>query len=267
MGRKLIIPMVAVACFMFARINADDQPQIGKEYNPPGIKGGPMLYVPEGEFIMGDYDEDSHFTSRPSRKVYLDEFYIDKYEVTNAEFNKCARLGPCWDSDVFRYKGLDGATQPVVGVSWYQAKDYCEWVGKRLPTEAEWEKAARGANGRLYPWGEKVSCDLANYQRCGYDKTTPVGSYPAAVSPYGALDMAGNVEEWTFDWNDERYHYSTPDRNPIVKVSPERVPINMRRVTRGGSWTSEHDYVLRASYRSSRQPISRMNFIGFRCAK
>jgi len=239
----------------------------GGEEHPPGTRGGPMVLVPAGEFIMGDDDEDSHFSSRPSRKVYLDKFYIDKYEVTNAEFNKCARSGPCWNSDVFRYKGFGGPTQPVVGISWYQAKDYCEWVGKRLPTEAEWEKAARGTDGRLYSWGNKISCDMANYKRCGHLKSRPVGSYPMAVSPYGALDMAGNVGEWTFDWSDDRYHYNTPNRNPVVTVSPERVPMNMRRVTRGGAWISEYGYVLRASYRSDWPPISRMNFIGFRCAK
>jgi len=237
------------------------------EKHPPGTRGGPMVFVPAGEFIMGDDDEDSHFTARPSRKVYLDEFFIDKYEVTNTEFNKCARSGPCWGSDVFRYKGFEGSTQPVIGISWYQAKDYCEWVGKRLPTEAEWEKAARGADGRLFPWGNKISCSMANYKRCGHDKTTPVGSYPAAASPYGALDMAGNVGEWTFDWSDEAYHKNTPDRNPVVTVSPENVLMNWRRVTRGGSWRAEFGYVVRSSYRSDWQPISRNDFIGFRCAK
>ena len=154
-----------------------------------------MVHVPAGWFIMGSNEYDDE---KPRRRVYLDGFYIDKYEVTNARF-RSAGMTP----DTNYGSKFGGSSQPVVGVTWHQAKAYCEKAGKRLPTEAEWEKAARGADGRKYPWGN--SWDASKLINSG-GKTHPVDrSYNTHESPYGAVDMAGNVWEWVNDRYNTRY--------------------------------------------------------------
>ena len=209
-------------------------------------KVGDMVLIPEGWFIMGSNDGDED--ERPVHKVHLDAFWIDKYEVTNTQFKKF-RSG--WRSH------SDNADHPVVNVSWYDARDYCKWAGKRLPTEAEWEKAARGTDEKTYPWGEGISSTKANY---GSGETTPVGSYPAGVSPYGAYDMAGNVWEWVNDWYDEDYYQSSPSHNPRGPSYGDT------RVLRGGSWFNFTNY-LRAAIRSFDNPSYTNFLIGFRCAR
>jgi len=179
---------------------------------PPTLTPLPtMVYVPAGEFIMGSDEGDSD--EQPVHTVYLDAFYIDKYEVTNAQYRRCVEAGAySLPHSTDRYTDPNYAEYPVVYVDWYQAEAYCRWAGKRLPTEAEWEKAARGTEGRIWPWGNafdgsKVnSCDKNcpyDYNDAsvddGYADTAPVGSYPAGASPCGALDMAGNVWEWVAD--------------------------------------------------------------------
>ena len=221
-------------------------------------KVGEMVRVPAGEFTMGSDNGDSD--EKPVHRVYLDEFYIDKFEVTNEEYAKCVDAGSCSENP--KYDEFTDQRQPVVGVDWNQADTYCKWAGKRLPTEAEWEKAARGTDGRTYPWGEEIDCTMANYDNCGHNKTKPVGSYPSGASPYGAMDMAGNVWEWCADWYDNNYYCNSPSRNPTGPTSGKY------RVLRGGSWLDLEGYrYLRTSARDRVGPSNRLSFIGFRCAR
>jgi serine/threonine protein kinase/formylglycine-generating enzyme required for sulfatase activity len=232
---------------------------------PPG-----MVYVPAGEFIMGSDEGDSH--EQPVHTVYLDAFYIDKYEVTNAQYRKCVEAGACDAPSPTYYDDADYAQHPVVLVSWDDAHDYCRWAGKRLPTEAEWEKAARGKDRQVYPWGNTFDGSKLNFcdKNCshswkdasvddGYTHTAPVGSYPAGASPYGALDMAGNVREWVADWYDQGYYSQSPYRNP---KGPES---GQERVVRGSSWITSED-TIRAAFRG--HVTNRGDdALGFRCAR
>jgi formylglycine-generating enzyme required for sulfatase activity/predicted Ser/Thr protein kinase len=223
----------------------------------PGAPPG-MVYVPAGEFIMGSDEGDSD--EQPVHTVYLDAFYIDRTEVTNAQYRACVEAGAC---DALRYTtyydNADYAQHPVVYVNCDDAEAYCRWAGKRLPTEAEWEKAARGTDGRTYPWGEGIDCDHAQYDECD-GETVPVGSKPKGASPYGALDMAGNVLEWVADWYDSGYYSQSPARNPPGPDSGEY------RVLRGGSWYYSQRHAA-CTFRD-RNYSRRRNFnVGFRCAR
>lgn len=162
--------------------------------------GVEMVLVPEGEFTMGSDIGPS--VEQPAHKVFLDTYYIDKFEVTNVQYKVCVEEGVCEQpTDATNFNNSDYAQHPVVWVDWNMARTYCEWRGARLPTEAEWEKAARGTDGRTYPWGEKLDSTYANYGK-RINNTTSVGEYPKGVSPYGAYDMAGNVWEWVDSWYD-----------------------------------------------------------------
>jgi formylglycine-generating enzyme required for sulfatase activity len=223
------------------------------------IDGAEMVYVPAGEFVMGS---DRSKTEQPVHTVYLDAFWIDRTEVTNAGYRKCVEVGTCSQPrDTGWYNDPNRAEHPVVWVDWYQAKTYCEWAGKRLPTEAEWEKAARGTDGRTFPWGEGIDCDHAHYSGCPwtFGETAPVGSKPAGASPYGALDMTGNVWEWVADWYDPDYYSQSPDRNPPGPASGET------RVLRGCSWNSRGPITWRFADWS--HPTSAGNDAGFRCVQ
>jgi formylglycine-generating enzyme required for sulfatase activity len=204
---------------------------------------GPMMLVPAGEFIMGF----SFGTPRegPQRLVYLDAFYIDKYEVTNDQFRKAGMTATTGGEFNDPYK-------PVVVLTWFQARDYCAKVGKRLPTEAEWEKAARGTDGRPYPWGSNPWVAYAEESlKTGWSED--VGKYPSALSPYGAYDMLGNVSEWVADWYQKDYYRQAPERNPKGPSSGKN------RVLRSGS--------RRITFRDSHGPSFSAFQIGFRCAK
>lgn len=215
-----------------------------------------MVYVPAGTFIMGsDHGKESE---QPAHEVFLDAFWIDRYEVTNAQYALCVADGQCanpgertsMSRDVY-YKSEEFANYPVIYISWYQAQNYCEWAGGSLPTEAQWEKAARGTDARKYPWGDDTpTCDLTNYIDpagiCVGD-TIAVGSYPEAVSPYGAMDMAGNVAEWVLDWYSEEFYAYGPLINPEGPFGGEYKGV------RGGSW-GDGPFSIRSAFRDWMYP-------------
>ena len=216
-----------------------------------------MVYVPEGVFLMGSI----HNAKEPQHKVYLDAFWIDQTEVTNARYKRCVDAGACLPPSNSRsatrdryYSSPEFDDYPVVCVDWHRADTYCRWADKRLPTEAEWEKAARGTDQRTYPWGEDPGCQYANYANCIGD-TTMVGSYPSGASPYGCLDMAGNVIEWVSDWYDHDTYAHSPHRNPQGPDS------GTTRITRGGSWLKGD---IQCVFRNPVIPASN-DFFGFRC--
>ncbi len=213
--------------------------------------GAVMVLVPAGWFIMGadDGDEDQ----KPRRRVYLDAFYLDKYPVTNARFGSPEEdYGP----------DFSGGNKPAVGISWYLARDYCRSFDKRLPTEAEWEKAARGVDGRAYPWGNDWNGLNLIWGANSRRRTHSVDrTYRTHVTPFGAADMVGNVWEWVSDWYGENYYRRAPSRNP---KGPEK---GSARVLRGGSWILRHRRFFQASHRSAAFSTVYANDGGFRCAK
>jgi formylglycine-generating enzyme required for sulfatase activity len=239
------------------------------------------VYVPAGDFVMGSVEDDFMVTADelPQHRVYLDAFWIDQTEVTNAMFaaflNEVGNQedgGNAWmnvhitdpkivqEGELWQPKaGYEN--HPVVQVTWYGAQAYCDWAGRRLPTEAEWEKAARGTEGQTYPWGDAdPTCDLTNYDGwCWVRHTTPVGSYPEGQSPYGALDMSGNVWELVADYYAADYYADSPERNPTGPATGEL------HVARGGSFYM-HQVNVRAAIRASYVPASSSTNVGFRCA-
>jgi len=225
------------------------------------MDGMEQVYVPAGDFIMGS--ENGYDHERPVRTVYLDSYWIDKYEVTNGQYQACVKNGPCRllqqsDSNLRPdyYGNSSYDNYPVIFVDWRQAKAYCEWAGGDLPTEAQWEKAARGTDGREYPWGnEEPDKNYANFDRDIGD-TSEVGRYVKGASPYGAMDMAGNVWEWVNDW------YGDYDVNDTY--NPMGNDHGSDRITRGGSWYMRTMYI-KTAFRQSREPDSKYSGLGFRC--
>jgi formylglycine-generating enzyme required for sulfatase activity len=239
--------------------------------------GMEMVCVPAGDFLMGSAGGDGQADSdeKPQHRVTLDAFWIDRTEVTNAQYKECMRADACPSSGCRDEPCLNGRTQPVVCVYREEAMVYCEWAGARLPSEAEWEKAARGTEGRIYPWGDDFdgtavnSCD----RNCQWDSkdasiddgwscTAPVGIYTKGTSPYGALDMAGNAWEWVSDWYSDSYYAISPPDNP--QGPPGQWP-----VLRGGSWSSNAQDMRAASRYCMSPPYTRdpgLENIGFRCA-
>jgi formylglycine-generating enzyme required for sulfatase activity len=232
-----------------------------------GKDGAPMVLIAAGEFMMGAADGDSD--EQPAHRVRLDAYYLDVYEVTTALFGKFMQAaGHAEPSYWPLLRQISGDDRPVMGVDWNDADAYCRYYGKRLPTEAEWEKAARGTDGRTYPWGNKEPTNtLANFGQqwapnINYyiDRIVPVGRYEGGKSPYGVHDMAGNVSEWTADWYDKRYYAGSPADNPRGASG------GSQKVLRGGSWGNDPQHV-RATYRHNAPPSNRNARFGFRCAQ
>jgi formylglycine-generating enzyme required for sulfatase activity/predicted phosphodiesterase/energy-coupling factor transporter ATP-binding protein EcfA2 len=241
----------------------------------------PMVTVEAGEFIRGSNEDDRE---KPVRNIYLDEFMIGKYPVTNQEFKVFIEAGGYGNKEFWTKEGWqwrekenisepwlwhdrkwNGLNFPVLGVSWYEASAYAKWLSEKtghqyiLPSEAQWEKAARGSKGFSYPWGKKWKEDYCNSRECGLRRTSPVGIFPKGKSPYVCLDMAGNVWEWCADWYEDEYYKKGPDRNP---QGPKN---GSDRVLRGGGWFSGR-HGCRAAYRSAALPIHRFRY-GFRLAR
>jgi len=235
--------------------------------------GAVMVLVSAGEFQMGgvkgDLNAESH--EKPSRAVYLDAYYIDRIEVTNELYKRCVDARGCdlpkqtyfFENSPRRiyYGNPEYDLYPVVYVDWNMAKNYCEWRGSRLPTEAEWEKAARGANALLYPWGDtEPTCLMVNYKEDCVHRTSKVGFYEMGKSPYGAYDMAGNVWEWVADWYRQDYYENSLPTNPSGPDSGQA------KVLRGGSWSNAIDDIRTSERR--RYPLNHNdNTLGFRCAQ
>lgn len=235
-----------------------------------------MITIPGASFQMGcNPDTDyicSYVPEEKQHKVTIETFKIDKYEVTTKAYTECVDAGKCTMATIggFMHYGDPKANNfPINGVNWYQAEKYCLAQGKRLPTSAEWELAARGTDGRTYPWGnEQPSCDLAvmdkenaGFLGCGTGDTLNVGSKPKGASPYGVMDMAGNVWEWTADWYDQEYYFNSPTKNPKGPKYGEL------KITRGGDFMSRQGYELRTTGRFPYYPSNPSPAIGFRCAK
>ncbi|MBI5301957.1 MAG: SUMF1/EgtB/PvdO family nonheme iron enzyme [Chloroflexi bacterium] len=250
------------------RPSATPTPGIGSTQLAP-IDGATMVYVPAGEFTMGGNDNGDE---KPPHPVYLDAFWMDKHEVTNALYKKCVDAGKCSapsERNSYTRESYYGDARydnfPVIYVSWSAASAYCAWAGRRLPTEAEWEKAARGpaasaGDRRIYPWGNTFDKNLLNSSEGGKGDTTAVDSYPNGASPYGALNLAGNVWEWVADWYDPNYYSNAPRNNP---KGPDA---GQQRVLRGGSWYY-NQFSVRAAVRYIYLPDSGSFLVGFRCAQ
>ena len=245
-----------------------------------------MVLIPEGEFKMGSNDGGADNDEQPVHTVHLDAFYIDANEVTNREFKDFVLANPGWQKDRIDDRFTDDnylndwngnnhplgeADHPVRYVSWYAAMAYAVWVDKRLPTEAEWEKAARGGlEKKQYPWGNGINFNRANYgKRLG--ETTPVGDYPP--NDYGVHDIAGNVWEWCLDGYEVDFYANSPRRNPTAGANNVEDIVNDFenivdfRVLRGGGWNSNPEWLRAANRHGTSPAYAGIGALGFRCAK
>lgn len=227
-----------------------------------------MVLVPAGDFIMGSELDQAEADERPVHTVYLDDYFIDVTEVTTAAYTECVNAGICsapqsggdyhWGRSEMQQHGINGVT-------WHQANAYCQWLDKQLPTEAQWEKAARGTDARIYPWGdEEANCSYAimadSEWGCGTRESFPVGSRPTGASPYGVQDMSGNLWEWVYDIHTEDYYAQSPASNP---TGPE---FGEQRVFRGGCFDNQ-PHNMRSTVRFEDPPDVSYRYLGFRCAK
>ncbi len=280
MNKRMVFILVTIGIllFNFFGCGKDQRKLPGKKVvqmqEKPGTKpqkeivgkdGAPMVLIPAGEFQMGDHFNEGRDNELPVHTVYLDAFYMDKYEVTNTLYKKFMDATGHKAPVYWKNSRFNAPDQPVVMVAWHDAEAYCDWVGKRLPTEAEWEKAARGGlGGKRYPWGNEAP-DAGGVYRANYDPgnaadgyayTAPVGSFPA--NGYGLYDMAGNVWEWCADWWGRDYYANSPPNNPLGPDS------GSYRVVRGGSWPHPPS-PLRVAYRPDLDPAYTDSNVGFRC--
>jgi formylglycine-generating enzyme required for sulfatase activity len=233
---------------------------------PDGVR---RLLVPAGSFVMGAGagDRVAEEDERPPHRVSLAEFWINETEVTNDLYRRCVAAGNCrrpsavaCSTEQLGYNDSGMGDYPVACVTWADAQAYCQWSGGRLPTEAEWEKAARSTDGIIYPWGNQSSnCQLANRDGC-LGEIAAVGSSLSGASPYGLLDMAGNVAEWTADWYDSTYYHDSPEQNPAGPATGEL------KVVRGGGWNSPPP-AIRVTARFGAEPARLSPAVGFRCVQ
>ncbi len=269
----------------------------GCSASPTG-KGGPMCAIPSGDFGRGcneAADKECAYNENPYKQVYLSAYYLDRHEVTADEYKECVSAGVCKSEGLTMPYYLDKelpdsawacnwnnsgrGNHPINCIPWQYAADYCQWAGKRLPTEAEWEKGARGTDGRKYSWGNEGYADtemvaniadetakkkesgltIATGYDDGYFTTSPVEAYPRGKSPYGLYDMIGNVWEWTDDWYESNYYSMGPIKNP------HNTNVKQHRVLRGGSWETSPS-LARVSFRSWDILSNRSDYNGFRCA-
>ena len=277
-------------CFSFTTIflgsivgcNTEDTAQDPSE-DPFGVHPNGMVFIPAGEFEMGSNDEEAGSDEQPVHTVYVGAFYMDRYEVTNFEFKEFLLQNPNWQKDridkrfrdanyLIDWNGNDypnaKGDHPVVNISWYAAMAYAQWSNKRLPTEAEWERAARGGLvGKKYPHGNEIFTMHANYDKYVGD-TTPVGKYPA--NNYSLHDMAGNVWEWCLDEYNEDFYSLSSRENPLAGASSvkqiidEFTKVKSSRILRGGSWFDSARNV-RVTPRNWNTPPNSYFNIGFRC--
>jgi sulfatase modifying factor 1 len=274
MNKVMLFVFLLICSFGYAVLAVDEPATAPATVPLPTTKvnpkdGAEMILIPASDFLMGstDADKNAFNDEKPQRIVYLDAYYIYKTEVTVAQYrkfcittNRKMPLEPSW-----KWK----ETHPIVNVTWFDATAYATWAGASLPTEAQWEKASRGTEGNIYPWGndwDKTKC--ANSKNSGESNTTwgthPVGSFPTGASPYGVMDMAGNAWEWCADWYGADYYKNAPTKNPNGSVKIKNI-----RVLRGGSWFHDGNYYLRCSCRvnSGDGPDNPYhNICGFRCA-
>ncbi len=256
--RKIFIFLLAVSftCVMVRGAVAGD---IGPE----------MILIPAGEFIMGSRDDFGRKDEHPAHPVYLDAYYIDRYEATGKDFEAYLddqpRVHPTITGWYERKVRPDMARRPGFGLTWKRCQNYCVWAGKRLPTEAEWERAARGTDDRIYPWGnEPPDPSRSNFGRCCFVMKglvfNDVGNLKAGKTPNNIFDLAGNVAEWVFDWYDKNYYKVSPRKNP---KGPEK---GRYHTIRGGAWNSFPGY-LRSSARYGYNDAKDFYGIGCRCGK
>lgn len=277
MVQRIILLFGVLTGFLFGCGSPNTGPELDQE--TPGQIQTPagtvheMVLIPAGEFVMGQ-DGGSEENQKPAHSVLLSAYYIDKYEVSNAQYNAYVETTSAQAPRYANDSTLNQPSQPVVGVTWAEARGYCTWAGLRLLTEAEWEKAARGTDGRLYPWGARLPDGmLANFadknadldwrdlsSDDGYGFSAPVGSYASGASPYDVHDLSGNVWEWVSDWYDADYYKQSPAENPTGPIE------GVNRVIRGGSWYSRIT-ALGATFRSLHESGHGTLYVGFRCAR
>ena len=251
----IVIQVFSIWMAILSQANANPHPE--------------MALIPAGEFVMGSPDEEGKSNEHPRHNVYLDAFYIDKYEVSFKNFEDYLASNPKqyptitgW---VDRKARPDMLNKPVFGFQWKRCKNYCEWKGKRLPTEAEWERSAKGVEGRNYPWGDEPPDDKrANFGNCCSiqkgSALSRVGSFEKGKSPEEVFDLGGNVAEWVYDWYDKKYYEKGPYKNPKGPAKGKH------HVIRGGAWNSLPVY-LRSSSRYGDSDAKDYYGIGCRCAK
>lgn len=280
--RVMLLMLLVTASYVFAILFLTWSRSFGfGRFQPPlpreilGKDGAPMVLIPGGFFTMGsDHDEADE---KPAHRVYVNAFHMDKYEVTTSRYAKF--LQATGRERPFKWNEVDllrDGDRPVIGLSWEDAHAYCRWSGKRLPSEAEWEKAARGTDKREYPWGnEDPTSDHGNFDQGfkwkGYTTLSVVGSFESGKSPYGVYDLSGNVTEWTADWYASGYYRASPVLNPQGPSLPEKAkPFSLdfshRKVVRGASWVSGLKG-MHSTMRAGSAPHNRHGDVGFRCAQ
>jgi formylglycine-generating enzyme required for sulfatase activity len=259
------VALIAIVIVVLIVVHPFQTLDIGSTKVSP-VDGMTMVYVPAGSFNMGSTSSSARYDDEiPQHSVNLDAFWIDKTEVTNKMYAQCVAVGACTEPmsagsnyEYYYYGNPTFDDYPVIYVTWYQAQSYCEWAGRTLPTEAQWEKAARGTDGRSFPWGNETPSDY--YVDLTSYAPHAVGTYPAGASPYGALDMVGNVFEWAADWYGETYYSESPSINPTGPSYGDR------RILKGGGWGESGDYLYITIRWNNDPQFGYSDYNGFRCA-